>query len=136
VPSPIPSAFAQTNIFTFGSAPQSNFAKPSDPVQMFYAMLSPTVVLNGTSVHIAAITTTNASTVKVAIGSTTITLGRTGPGQWQATFPFPAGAIATGQRRHVIVHRGPGDPGSVTFYRALRRSQRSRVGAQVRKPGR
>ena len=96
-PAPSPSAFAQTNVFTFGSAPQSNFAKPADPVQIFYATLSPTVVANGTSVHLAAITTTNVSAVKLQIGTETIGLSRTGIGQWQATFPFPAAAVPTSE---------------------------------------
>jgi type II secretory pathway component GspD/PulD (secretin) len=92
-----PTAFAQTNVFTFGSAPQSNFAKPTDPVQIFYATLSPTVASSGTPVHVAAVTTTNANTVKLQIGSQTIVLARTAPGQWQATFPFPLAAVAVGQ---------------------------------------
>ena len=96
-PAPAPSAFAQTNVFTFGSAPQSNFAKSSDAVQLFYASLSPTVVSSGTSMHIAAITTTNATAVKLQIGSQTVSLSQTGPGQWQATLPFPGGAVPTGQ---------------------------------------
>jgi hypothetical protein len=92
-----PTAFAQTNVFTFGAAPQSNFAKATDPVQIYYATLSPTVVANGTSVHIAAITTTNATSCKITIGTVTISLGQTGPGQWQGTFPFPASALSGGQ---------------------------------------
>jgi type II secretory pathway component GspD/PulD (secretin) len=88
-PAPLATAFAQTNVFTFGSAPQSNFAKPADPVQIFYATWTPTIVANGTSVHLAAITTTNASAVKIKVGTETIGLSQTGVGQWQATFPFP-----------------------------------------------
>jgi type II secretory pathway component GspD/PulD (secretin) len=96
-PAPVaaPPAFAQTNVFTFGSAPQSNFAKATDPVQIFYATLSPTVVSNGSSVHIAAVTTTNVTSVKLAIGTTTIGLGQTGQGRWLGTFPFPAGSIGS-----------------------------------------
>ena len=96
-PAPLPTVFAQTNVFTFGSAPQSNFAKPTDPVQIFYANLSPTVVSNGTSVRIAVVTTSNATAVKLQIGSQALSLGRTAPGQWQAAFPFPMGAVAPGQ---------------------------------------
>jgi type II secretory pathway component GspD/PulD (secretin) len=96
-PATVPAAFAQTNVFTFGSAPQSNFAKPTDPVQMFYATLSPTLVSNGTSVHVAAVTTTNATTVKLQIGTQSIGLSQTGAGQWQATFPFPRAALPPGQ---------------------------------------
>jgi len=96
-PAPTPSAFAQTNVFTFGAAPQSNFAKPTDPVQIFYATLSPTVVTNGTSVHLAAVTSSNATSLKLQIGSQTIGLSQSGLGQWQATFPFPKGAIPSSQ---------------------------------------
>ncbi len=102
-PAATPTAFAQTNVFTFGAAPQSNFAKPTDPVQIFYATLSPTVVVNGTSVHIAAITTTNATSCKVAIGTVTISLGQTGSGQWQGTFPFPASALSGGGQNTITV---------------------------------
>lgn len=96
-PGPTPAAFAQTNVFSFGAAPQSNFAKPTDTVQIFYATLSPTVVSNGTSVRVAAITTTNAASCKITIGTTTISLGQAGPGQWQGVFPFPAGTLSAGQ---------------------------------------
>ena len=96
-PAPVPAAFAQTNMFTFGSAPQNNFAKATDPVQIFYASLSPTVVASGTSVRVAAVTTTNANTVKLLIGNQTFGLAQTGRGQWQAGFPFPIAAIPVGQ---------------------------------------
>ena len=94
---PTPAAFASTNVFTFGAPPQSNYAKSSDPVQIFYAMLSPTVVSNGTSVHLAVVTTSNTTSVKLQLGSQQIGLGQTGPGQWQATFAFPGGAVPSGQ---------------------------------------
>ena len=96
-PAAVPSAFAQTNVFTFGSAPQSNFAKPTDAVQIFYATLSPTVVSNGTQVRLAVITTSNASSVKLQVGTQSIGLSQTGPGQWQAAFPFPLGGAPNGQ---------------------------------------
>jgi type II secretory pathway component GspD/PulD (secretin) len=96
-PSPVPSPFAQTNVFTFGAPPQSNFAKPTDPVQIFFATLSPTVVANGTTVHAAVVTTTNATAVKLQIGTQTIGFSQTGLGQWQAAFPFPLAAVPVGQ---------------------------------------
>jgi hypothetical protein len=96
-PLPQPTAFAQTNVFTFGSAPQSNFARSTDPVQIFYATLSPTVVSNATPVRIAAVTTSNANTVKLQVGTQTISLVQTGAGQWQAAFPFPLSAVPVGQ---------------------------------------
>jgi type II secretory pathway component GspD/PulD (secretin) len=96
-PSGAPAAFAQTNVFTFGSPPQSNFARPSDPVQIFYATLSPTVVSDGTPVRIAVVTTTNVTTVRLNVGSQGVSLKQTGAGQWQATFQFPLSAVPTGQ---------------------------------------
>jgi type II secretory pathway component GspD/PulD (secretin) len=96
-PSAVPTAFAQTNVFTFGSPPQNNFARPSDPVQIFYATLSPTVVTDGASVRVAVVTTTNVSAVKLNVGSVTVALRQTASGQWQATFPFPLTTVPTGQ---------------------------------------
>jgi hypothetical protein len=43
------------------------------------------------------VTSTNASAVKLQIGTQTIGLSQTGLGQWQATFPFPLGAAPVGQ---------------------------------------
>jgi general secretion pathway protein D len=96
-PVAVPTAFAQTNVFTFGSAPQSNFAKATDTVQIFYATLSPTVVSNGTPVRVAAVTTTNASSVKLQIGSQTFGLSQLAPGKWQTTFAFPLAAVPASQ---------------------------------------
>ena len=115
-PAPQPSAFAQTNVFTYGAAPQSNFAKPSDPVQIFYATLSPTVLANGASVHVAAVTTTNVATVKLQIGSQNLGLSQIAPGQWQATFPFPAAAVPVGQTAVTLsmtANRGDGASATV-----------------------
>jgi type II secretory pathway component GspD/PulD (secretin) len=97
VPVATPSAFAQTNVFTFGAPPQSNFAKPTEPVQIFYATLSPTVVTNGTQLRVASVTTTNATAVRLTIGGMSVSLGRTGAGQWQGTLPFPSSAVGSGQ---------------------------------------
>jgi hypothetical protein len=96
-PLPQPTAFAQTNVFSFGTAPQSNFARPTGPVQIFYATLSPTVVSNGTPVRIAVVTTSNTNAVKLQIGAQTVGLAQTAPGQWQAAFAFPLGAVPVGQ---------------------------------------
>lgn len=115
-PSPVPSAFSQTNVFTFGAPPQSNFAKPTDPVQIFYASLSPTVVANGTAVHAAVVTTTNATSVKLQIGTQTIGMSETGSGKWQAAFPFPAAAIAVGQTSAtltIVASRSDGTSSSI-----------------------
>jgi type II secretory pathway component GspD/PulD (secretin) len=98
-PTPLaaPSGVVQTSPFTFGAVPQSNFARSSDPVQIFYATFSPSVVANGTSVHVTAITTSNVAAVKIIVGTVTISLGQIGLGQWQGTFPFPGTAVSPGQ---------------------------------------
>jgi general secretion pathway protein D len=117
-PAPAPTAFAQTNVFTFGSAPQSNFAKTGDPVQIFYATLSPTLVTNGTPIKLAAITTTNASAVKLLIGNQTFGLAHTGPGQWQSAFAFPLAAVPVGQTSvnlALIATRPDGTASTVTI---------------------
>ena len=117
-PAPAPSAFSQTNVYTFGSPPQNNFAKPNDPVQIFYATLSPTVMSNGTQVRIAVITTTNASAVKLQVGSQSIGLGQTSPGQWQAAFPFPAGSTPVGQNAQtfpLIASRSDGSSATISI---------------------
>jgi type II secretory pathway component GspD/PulD (secretin) len=117
-PAPAPSAFAQTNVYTFGSAPQNNFARPNDSVQIFYATLSPTVMSNGTQVRIAAITTTNVSAVKLQVGSQTIGLSQMSPGQWQAAFPFPAGSTPIGQNAQafpLIASRSDGSSATISI---------------------
>ncbi|MDP9024666.1 MAG: hypothetical protein M3N13_04720 [Candidatus Eremiobacteraeota bacterium] len=47
--------------------------------------------------RIAAVTTTNATTVRLQVGSQVVGPSQTGPGQWQATFPFPLDAVPVGQ---------------------------------------
>jgi hypothetical protein len=96
-PAPLPTAFGQTNIFTFGAAPQSNFAKSGDAIQIFYATLAPTVVSSGSQVSVSAITTTNVTSVKLQLGTQTIALSPIGPGQWRSVFPYPATAAPPGQ---------------------------------------
>lgn len=98
-PAPTPTAFSSTNVYVFGSPPPNNYAPVGGAVQIFYASLSPTVVKNGTVVHVAVITTTNASIVTLATGSVTSNLQMVGPGQWQGTFPFNGGISALGQQR-------------------------------------
>jgi hypothetical protein len=117
-PGPTPAAFAQTNVFTFGSAPQNNFAKPTDAVQIFYATLSPTVVSNGTQVRVAVVTTSNAAAVKLQIGTQSIGLSQTAPGQWQGTFPFPLGTAPAGQGTMTLsltASRSDGPSGTISI---------------------
>jgi len=87
-PSPMPSAFAQTNVFTFGSPPPSNFAASGDSVQIFYVSLSPTIVSYGTPVTVNVITTSNVDNVTLSYNGVQTSIGQSGAGQWSATFPF------------------------------------------------
>jgi hypothetical protein len=98
-PAPLPSAFAQTNTYTFGSAPQNNYAAASAAPQIFYVQVTPSVVHNGDSMTISAITSTNVA--KLTFGPNAIlsmaNLQSVGPGQWQATFNFSNAALPIGQ---------------------------------------
>jgi type II secretory pathway component GspD/PulD (secretin) len=115
IPIPLPSVSPQSNVFTYGSVPPSNLAKPADPVQILYATLSPTSVSNGTSIHVTATTTTNASAVKIVLGTVTISLGQTGIGQWQGTFPFPSSAVAPGGTVSLSLFASRGDGASTSI---------------------
>ena len=89
-PAPLPSAFSQTNVYTFGQAPQNNYAAPNAAPQIFYVQVAPSVVRNGQTMTISAITTTNVA--KLTFGPNAVvpiaTLQNVGPGQWQGQFPF------------------------------------------------
>jgi type II secretory pathway component GspD/PulD (secretin) len=87
-PSPMPSAFSQANIFTFGSPPPNNFAGPGDGVQIFYAALSPTIVSYGTPITVTAITTSNVNSLTLSYNGVQTSIAQVGAGQWSATIPF------------------------------------------------
>ncbi len=97
-PSPLPTAFNQTNVFTYGVTPPNNFAEATGPVQIYYVQAQPTVVKNGQPITISAITTTNVDKLTFGTNSLAIQspLSKIGPGQWQSTFNFStAGLSAT-----------------------------------------
>ena len=98
-PAPLPSAFSQTNVYTYGQAPQNNYAAPNAAPQIFYVQISPSVVKNGQMMTIAAITTTNVA--QLTFGPNSLlpmtSLQSIGPGQWQGTFPFSAAGLPIGQ---------------------------------------
>ncbi|GAC1310253.1 MAG: hypothetical protein NVSMB21_17870 [Vulcanimicrobiaceae bacterium] len=93
-----PDAFAAANVFTYGAPPINSFAGPSDPVQIFYATFSPTVVRAGSPVRIAAITTTNVTKVSIGYQNASTAVAATAPGQWLTTYAFPAAGLTPGQR--------------------------------------
>jgi type II secretory pathway component GspD/PulD (secretin) len=94
-PQPVPSAFGQTNVFTFGAAPANNYADPSQPPQIFFVQAQPTVIRNGQSLTISAITTTNVATLEFGASpvATQASLARIGAGQWQSTFNFSVAGL-------------------------------------------
>ena len=96
-PSASPSPAASPGTFSYGAVPASNVVRTTDPVKIFAATLTPTTVGNGTSIHVTAITSNNAVSAKIVIGTVSISLGQTGFGQWQGTFPFPGNAAPPGQ---------------------------------------
>jgi len=92
---PVPSAFGQTNTFTYGGAPTNNYAGSSQPPQIFFVQVQPTVVKDGQPVTISVITTTNISTLSLGPTSVTpqLSLSPIGPGEWQSTFKFSTAAL-------------------------------------------
>ena len=85
-PQPTPSAFAASNVFEYGHAPQNNFAQPQDAPQIFYARLSPTVLTSATTVEVDVVTTTNVNRVQIGTPSAVMSLNQVGPGKWQGSF--------------------------------------------------
>ncbi|MGP6158970.1 MAG: secretin N-terminal domain-containing protein [Vulcanimicrobiaceae bacterium] len=96
-PGAAPSAFGNTNVFTYGQAPSNNYAAATDPVQVFYVNFAPTVLQNGTTFNVSAITTTNVTKVTVGFGSTTAPLTSVGQGKWQGSYPFSTAGLPASQ---------------------------------------
>jgi len=114
VPAPLPTAFNQVNVFTYGQAPQNNFAAPGDPVQIFYAQVSPTVVKDGAPLTVSVITTTNVSQLQFGYGLTMTDISKTGPGQWQSTFPFSSAGIPFGTQQVQFVLKAARGDGAIS----------------------
>ncbi len=94
-PQPVPSAFGQTNVFTYGKAPANNYVDPSQPPQIFFVQAQPTVIRDGQALTMSAITSTNVSslTFGVSQASSQASLARIGAGQWQSTFDFSVAGL-------------------------------------------
>jgi len=92
-----PSPVVSPGTFSYGSVPASNVVRTTDPVKIFAVTFAPMTVSNGTSIHVTAVTSNNAVSAKIVIGTVSISLGQTGFGQWQGTFPFPGNAAPPGQ---------------------------------------
>jgi type II secretory pathway component GspD/PulD (secretin) len=96
-PSPAAAAFAATNVFTYGQQPSNNYAGPTDPVQIFYATFSPTVLRNGVPVRFTAVTTTNVARLTIGYSGFQTQIAQTAPGQWQSSYNFSAAGLTPGQ---------------------------------------
>jgi type II secretory pathway component GspD/PulD (secretin) len=96
-PQPTPAAFAQTNVFTYGKVPTNTYAGPSDPVQIFYATLTPTVLHNGDPIQINAITSINAAALTISYPGFATQVAKVAPGQWQTVYNFNSTALPPGQ---------------------------------------
>jgi type II secretory pathway component GspD/PulD (secretin) len=121
-----PSAFAQANVYTFGSPPPSNYAGPSDAPQIFYATLQPTVLTPNSTIRVSAITTTNAQKVTIGTSSTKITLAPVSPGTWQGVFPANSLALppsATTVQLTLTAARNDGQSASIQIPVSLVRAE-------------
>ena len=102
---PQPSAFAQTNVYTFGAAPQNNYAAPNAAPQIFYVQVTPSVLHNGDQMSLSVITSTNVA--KLSFGPNAVipmaNLQSVGPGQWQASFNFSSAGLPIGQSSVSVV---------------------------------
>lgn len=98
-PQALPTAFTQTNAYTYGSAPQNNYADPQAPPQIFYAQVQPTVVKSGQPMTVSVITTTNVNRLTFGPSPTnaSVQLAKIGPGKWQSTFNFSTSGLPATQ---------------------------------------
>ncbi|MHB8703818.1 MAG: secretin N-terminal domain-containing protein [Candidatus Tyrphobacter sp.] len=98
-PSAMPMAFAQTNVYTFGSAPANNYAPDAAPPQIFYAQAQPSVLGAGDRMTLSVITTTNVTRLTFGYGTLIpqAELTRISAGKWQRTFAFSTAGLPVGQ---------------------------------------
>lgn len=94
-PAPAPSAFANTNVFVYGSPPPNTFAAEADAPQIFFAQFSPTVLKSGTPVQIYAITTTNVKRMTLGYPGYSVNLSQVAPSKWQAAYDFNASGLSS-----------------------------------------
>jgi type II secretory pathway component GspD/PulD (secretin) len=123
---PTPAAFAQANVYVYGSPPPSTYAGPGDAPQIFYAMLSPTVLTPNTTIKVSAIVTTNVQKLTISAGPTTIGLSPVGAGTWQAVFAantLNLPPTATTLQLTLTASRGDGQSASIQLPVSLMRDQ-------------
>jgi len=102
-PAPTPSAFAASNVFEYGTAPQNNYAGPLNSPQIYYARLQPTVLAALSKISVDAVTTTNVTRVTVGTLGRVVNLTQIGPGKWSASFPASQLALSSAQQTTMLM---------------------------------
>ncbi len=113
-----PAAFAQANVYVYGSPPPSTYAAPGDAPVIFYASFSPTVLTPNATVRVNAITTTNVQKLRIGTQSTSISLSQVANGTWQGVFSANAlnlPTTATTVQLTLTASRGDGQSASITL---------------------
>jgi type II secretory pathway component GspD/PulD (secretin) len=126
VPFATPSAFAQANVYVYGSPPPSTFAGAGDAPQIYYAMLSPTVLTPNATVRVTVIASTNVQKLTIANRSTTIGLSPLGSGKWQGVFSANALGLpptATTLQLTLTASRNDGQSASIAIPVSLTREE-------------
>lgn len=100
--SPTPKAFSELNVFTYGQAPQNNYAASGAPAQIFTVRLTPTVLHGPTSVTVSAITTTNVKSLTLSYGQVKIPIAQTSAGVWESSFKFDTGGSLRGSTALIL----------------------------------
>lgn len=108
---PSASPFPDTNVFTYGKIPSNTYAAQNDPVQIFFATFSPTVLKNNDPVQIRAITTINVKALTISYPGFTTQLAQTSSGQWQAAYNFGTASLPIGQTKVVLTLTATGTAG-------------------------
>jgi len=103
-------------VFVYGQPPPNSYANPMDPVKIFYASFTPTVLFNGASATLTAITTTNVNTPRLGIAGNFTHITPVAPGKWQMTYAFSTAAVSPGQTNVTLTltaYRGDGQTASI-----------------------
>ncbi len=98
LPEPTPSAFAASNAFEYGTAPQNNYAGPQDSPQIFYARLQPTVFTPGAPMTLDTVTTTNVTRVTIGTLGRAVAARAVSPGKWALTFSSSQLSLSSAQQ--------------------------------------
>ena len=120
-----PSAFAQANVYVYGSPPPSTYAGPNDAPQIFFAQLQPTVLTANTTVRVSVITTTNVQKVTIGTAGSRIGLSPLGSGTWQGVFPantLQLPPTATTVQLSLVAARGDGQSATIQLPVSLQRA--------------